>query len=529
MANNGLLQCNRKLLVLSSAGLDCLEPPVLARHRQRWPYPKEDPLAPCVGGQACEEHARQCASTSWFTARRYPGLQPEFLPIRPRQRLWFLSRLLEQDDPCVVRTPTYEMSSVGAVLMVQPPEEKDVLLACGMAADPTAVTRALAARRALLRTFEAVAQRLPPHRRFVISVTPHAGDDWEKFALRAIVTGSLLTGPLLKPKSIRSPRALLGIHHTIRTIGATFINRGGVLLGASIRLLPNAMMGNVMGWGISVDSPFIPPTRSCLASWQQVLLERARAASSTRFLMASNAVAHGVSTCLRRKIAAACSARHGPCTTAPPKECGTNSHGAVVWCNHGSLGYMALWRSATYCLMPAGDGLDRDSALVQMIDVGCIPVFFDGSGRGDLTRSSFSRTLFGEEDPDRWSVLVPEAGVLGCTTNELLKDSENETVASLAAGLNTGRGSACHSMCASARATGARISQILAAIPPSRVYAMRAFAANTLPRRTQARMRLKGQPDFVDRLVSAMLSSNGSGVASEGNVAGSPNSWPVGI
>ena len=36
--------------------------------------------------------------------------------------------------------------------------------------------------------------------------------------------------------------------------------------------------------------------------------------------------------------------------------------------------------------------------------MGAIPVFFEGVSEGDETRRAWSRTLFGTDAPDRWSV-----------------------------------------------------------------------------------------------------------------------------
>ena len=54
---------------------------------------------------------------------------------------------------------------------------------------------------------------------------------------------------------------------------------------------------------------------------------------------------------------------------------------------------------------------------MQALDVGCIPVFFSGTGRGDLLRRALSRSYFGTDQPDLWSVLLSEEALLGCAAS----------------------------------------------------------------------------------------------------------------
>ena len=120
-------------------------------------------------------------------------------------------------------------------------------------------------------------------------------------------------------------------------------------------------------------------------------------------LIAANGGAHGFSACLRSKLSAGCDGLpHKLCvqnTTEAYKTKTSPSYGVSADGNpptgtnascSGNLPYFELWATSTFCLMPGGDGFDR-GATVQALDVACIPVFFSGTGKGDLLRRAFVR------------------------------------------------------------------------------------------------------------------------------------------
>ena len=323
-----------------------------------------------------------------------------------------------------------------------------------------------------------------------------------------------------------------------------------LLFGGVTEKLVMSELGNYMGWSMNIDSAWTPVDAHELASWQNVLSQMAAlpgdlgdlkaamaeaaimsnitsgnkaaaaqqmmaaAFSARQTLIASNAGAHGLSACLRHKL-------HAACDSLPSTLCagnmtadfwphrfavtgnGTSPSGSDPSCG-GELDFYELWASATFCLMPGGDAFDR-GATVQALDVGCIPVFFSGTGEGDLLRQAFSRSFFGTASPDDWSVLLDEEALLMCTGSA---DDER-----------------CDASCVTDREMAQRLLQALSAELDTAAE-RRAYIIDTLPRRSQA---LTATPnDFVQRFVEATTTARPPSTSgAQGNVAGQVTTWPL--
>jgi len=175
--------------------------------------------------------------------------------------------------------------------------------------------------------------------------------------------------------------------------------------------------------------------------------------------------------------------------------------------------------------MPAGDLMDRDSALLHALNAGSIPVFFCGFGRGDLMREALSRTLFGVADADTWSVLIkPGDGSFELDAAMMMVDSDCRA-------LRHTSPTNCSQM--STMEAADELVKILRAVPLSRQVKMRSFIIDSMPARNIIVDRTNDTviSDMVVRLVSAMLFSESNVTHSRetqlGNRIGSPLSWPV--
>ena len=142
----------------------------------------------------------------------------------------------------------------------------------------------------------------------------------------------------------------------------------------------------------------------------------------------------------------------------------------------------------------------------QALDVGCIPVFFSGTGRGDLLRLAFSRTYFATDQPDLWSVLLDEEALIGCSGSA---DEE-----------------ACLPACVPSSQMGPRLLESLLA-NMGRVPGMREYIINSALQRAQGLRPLAG--DFVSRFVSATAMAVAGGPPGPGNDGGKVDTWPVGV
>lgn len=321
----------------------------------------------------------------------------------------------------------------------------------------------------------------------------------------------------------------------------------------------------VYGWPIGMDSAFTPATEECLTGWQHVLrskalpllADEARATADhppdpRTFIAATagNGSSHGLAICTRDmlQLAAAtlparlCTSEPGAIRNATGDDgvgCGYNASGPID-CGPPNkppsmVGYASLFFGATFALLPAGDALDRDEAMLQALEGGAIPVFFGGNSRGDLTRGSYTRTLMNTPDPDRWSVLIDDAAAAEVGAVELRKVlSFNETEANLDSVDVMGNpqfhtvGSECKPM--NATRAGEELVNVLATVPLERILAMKEFIVDRLPARTSMLQQRSAGLDFVDRLVLAMLSANTSAPSMPNNwTGGSLLTWPLGV
>ena len=518
--------CNgQKLLVIAPPDEGQCALPVEKKHRQsNWRGGAKEtcsPFVPCAAdADGCEDYAAQCAASSWFVpgAYRLPHYKDQTL-----QRTWLMARLLATKDggvpeePCVTHDATDP--EVAAVLLLHPMRK--------CSANETEATLSL---------FEREAAKVPEQRRFVMVLD----------RTHALLFRMLLHGGLARAGGAGDlGRAV----HTIRSNRATLVNRGGamhvwpasgVAAGAvtggvgrpwsgltTFNMARSTQLGDFLGWPTNIDSPFMPASSACLTTWQQVLRSgsslpnisagaRGAAAigpysSGRPTLIASNGEAHGVSSCLRKRINAACANQPNHVCVSEAKQLpgrgngapfGVTADGSPASCDE-AVPFYELYSRSTFCLMAGGDGMDR-GATVQALDVGCIPVFFDGTGRGDVLREAFSRSFFGTDDADRWSVLVSEYELLGCAPSA---DEEG-----------------CpEPLCESHEAVGERLLDALE-LSADRIRAMREYIIATLPSRVQAYEHLPGAHDFVDRFVTATLTASSTTHADAG---GSPASWPL--
>jgi hypothetical protein len=160
-------------------------------------------------------------------------------------------------------------------------------------------------------------------------------------------------------------------------------------------------------------------------------------------------------------------------------------------------------------------------------------VFFEGISHGEATRQAFSRTLFGTDQPDAWSVLVPLAPAAVIPHGTPAGDSLRRGVKQLAEVMREGP-AGVNGTCATPHAPPREVFEAIAAhlhaIPPSRVRSMRDFIIRALPKRSSRPAGFWFPPrappltDHTDRLVLAMVWAN---VSAPARPMGSPLSWPL--
>lgn len=300
---------------------------------------------------------------------------------------------------------------------------------------------------------------------------------------------------------------------------------------ASTSIIAQSAMSNYMGWPTNIDSAFLPESAEDIEAWQTVLRSRPTwpdnllnrvsphlssdaidvaggaltthsGSRSDRFtLIASNGGAHGFMACLRAKLLAACDGLPSHlCSDKADALPGTSgslfgvtadgmaptehADGKNKTCA-GEIEYYELWASATFCLMPGGDGFDR-GATVQALDVAVASrsSSLAPAARGDLLRNAFSRSYFGTDNADMWSVLLDGAALIGCS--------------------GSADDSSCHTGCVGDKAMPSRLLESLV-YELHRVPAMRTHIINTLAMRTQARWPLRS-PVPLRKISSADLS-----------------------
>ena len=413
-------------------------------------------LVPCDGDKhvaGCKAHIRQCAASSWFVPQVFPGHTDSMMRALPIA--------LTSGHPCTTRR--IDHPNVKAAVLVLPyyglpfyannvshpspwpfpynkPESHlrftyDAGYNQGFAAGhnagynagleavreagfrrhgdrasrrnatrqgPTAgPTRAVheanfdiqATLGALAPLWKAAAARVPISRRFIVANGPCFAD---KLQLPAEL--DMRTNVPCLQSTWRSKNLL-------PTYGATYIQRGVQTDEQSWREGKNrsktrGFLSRVVGWPVGIASPFSPPSLDCLASWQRLVRHAPR-----NVLVASNAGRAGglpLAWCLRRALKMACEAADAQACSPHglPRLQGGGLTSLSVVSDH-----LRHFMNSTFFLAPAGDENDR-TAMSQALDAGCIPVFFEGTSQGSKTRSAFSRTLFGTENSDRWSVLI---------------------------------------------------------------------------------------------------------------------------
>jgi len=322
---------------------------------------------------------------------------------------------------------------------------------------------------------------------------------------------------------------------------------------------------HVYGWPIGMDSAFTPSSEACLRGWQQVLwhkplpplllneaISTAPTSEDPRVFIAATVggLSHGLANCLRDllRLAAAtlpvrlCAVEPSQITQATGGAgagCGLSASGPCACSANGSttLEYSAMFFGATFALVPAGDALDRDEAMLQALEGGAIPVFFGGNSRGDLTREAYSRTLMGTEDADSWSVLVDDkaARIAGAVElRKVLKYNGPEAQLDILddTGMPIFHETGSTDVCEQANATraGEELLAILGAVPRGRVQSMANFIVESLPARTSMLYQRVAGVDFVDRLVLAMLAADTTVPRPPANQSGGTwLTWPAGI
>lgn len=323
------------------------------------------------------------------------------------------------------------------------------------------------------------------------------------------------------------------------------------------------------GWPIGTDGPFAPQSTDCLRGWQALLSARppalmlaeaqADAASGVtaarggeeggRVFVASTISTedvHGLAMCTRLSLTLACAAVSDRVCSTGDEGGGSNANafGGLKSAPQSRARFERLYYGATFALQPGGDTLDRDSATLQTLASGAIPVFFGGNSRGDLIREGFAATLFGGLHPDEWSVLIDAEAAAAQGASRLARIlSFRPAEARYSMSQKGGGGCAgCQHQCndlvgADENATGfaeavaTELFSLLGRIPAGRLAAMRAAIVRTLPMRVSrselgGRAARRAEPDLPDRLVSAMLTARPVARSGEAAAANSPLSWP---
>jgi len=331
------------------------------------------------------------------------------------------------------------------------------------------------------------------------------------------------------------------------------------------RQLRDGTLEHVYGWPIGMDSAFTPSSEACLVGWQNVLrskplpplmLDEAQATASkpqdARVFIAATVggASHGLANCLRDMLREASATLPPRICAVDPSDvekatggagvgCGYNVSGAVP-CDDSTamLSFSSMFFGATFALLPAGDALDRDEAMLQALEGGAIPTFFGGNSRGDLARDAYSRTLMGTVDADSWSILIDDQAARIAGAVELRKvltyngaEAKLDVLDATGAPIFHATASS-DGICQPFNATraGEELVAILGAVPRQQVESMKEVIVESLPARISMLQQRTAGIDFVDRLVLAMISADTTAPRLPGNQSGgSLLTWPVGI
>ena len=482
-------------------------------------------LVPCDLGrqEGCDEHVRECAGSSWFVPHVFPGASDSMMRA--------LAVALANGHPCTTKRMDY--TQVGAVVLVLP--YFGLPFFADNRSHPTpwpfgghGNVEAQATLVDLARRWRVAAARVQQNRRFIVASGPCFADKLqmpERLEMRSHV-------PCLH-STWNSP-------YLIPTFGATLIQRGVQSDLRRKRRAKTAGMSRIVGWPIGIDTPFSPGSHRCLAGWQQLLRVTPRI-----LLVASNAGRAGglpLAWCLRRALQVACTAGGFPaCASHAPRRHRDNAtHSLLKSASRKGASLKSLplptslealsdhyrhFMDSSFFMAPAGDENDR-TAMSQALDAGCIPVFFEGTSEGSETRAAMSRTLFGTDHADSWSVLLrgPRTGKRKATehSHPLLTEAMFEKASNNCTSAPPG----------TERRLWLEIETTLSEIPKARVTSMREFIINGLPGRSSHWTSLRRTSmtrswlDQSDRIVLAMLAANEKASTAP---AGSPLSWPRGV